>query len=326
MWLISGAALCACEGVSDETAAQDEGGADLRVTEHDLASDASNPDLVNAWGMAIDPDVSQIWVNANGSDEALVLEPDGTPTGAKTAVPGGPSGMIYTESPAFGGDEFIFVTEGGTINGWQDSLRGGSVVRVDDSASGAVYKGVAVAGDRLFVTDFHNGSVDVYRGYTEESGAGFADPAIPAGFAPFGVAVVGDDVLVSYAKQDADAHDDVAGPGNGYIDAYELRSGRLERRLVRGGALNSPWGMVVAPRGWHGLGDKLLVGNFGDGMIDVYNRHSGAWLGALRDANDTPIVIDGLWGLMMSPDGRSVLFSAGPGGESHGLYGSLTAR
>jgi len=272
--------------------------------------------------MAIDPDVSQIWVNANGSDEALVLEPDGTPTGERVSVPGGPSGMIYTESAAFGGDEFIFATEGGTLNGWQDSLQNVSAVRVDDSASGAVYKGLAVAGDQLFTTDFHNGSVDTYNGYTEGPG-GFVDGAIPAGFAPFGVAVIGDRVLVSYAKQYAAAHDDVAGPGNGYVDEFGL-DGRLERRLVSRGALNSPWGMVIAPRAFRGLAGKLLVGNFCDGMINVYEPHSGAWLGALRDADGDPIVIDGLWGLMVAPDGHSILFSAGPGGESGGLYGSLT--
>jgi uncharacterized protein (TIGR03118 family) len=348
--LLGGALAGGCTGTDpgtggDELSAHvpptfDGRGAALRVRRTNLTADQAgvaavlDPDLVNAWGLAFDPDPAtgpEPWVASNGTDSARVYHADGTATGKVVSVPGAPTGLVYTEAPDFLGDEFIFATEAGTILGWQDAAGLAAVVRVDDSAGGAIYKGLAVVEcdhPALAVTDFHNGKIDLYgAGYAEE-GERFVDHAIPAGFAPFGIAQLDGDVYVSYARQDADGEDDVAGPGNGFVDVFEP-DGRLERRLISGGHLNSPWGMVIAPPGLGALSNKLLVGNFGDGAINVYEPHSGEWRGQLRDEKGKPLVIDGLWALSFGPRTdaadlhRRLYFTAGPDDESHGVFGVL---
>ena len=156
----------------------------------------------------------------------------------------------------------------------------------------------------------------------------FADPSIPKGYAPFNVAEIGQRVFVTYAKQDADRRDDVAGPGHGFINTFTPYGVRLDRFTSRG-ALNSPWGITVAPAGFGRFSGDLLVGNFGDGRINAYDPQTGRMLGTLRGSNDRALSIDGLWGLLVGDAAaggpNAVWFSAGPAGESHGLLGILTA-
>jgi uncharacterized protein (TIGR03118 family) len=155
----------------------------------------------------------------------------------------------------------------------------------------------------------------------------FRDPSLPAGYAPFNVAVIGGQVFVTYALRDADAHDDVAGPAHGFVDVY-TSEGAFARRFATHGVLNSPWGMTIAPATFGQFAGDLLIGNFGDGRIHAY-PNTGEVLGILRGTNGAPVVIDGLWGLLVGdavaggPD--AVWFSAGPDDESHGLLGVLRA-
>jgi uncharacterized protein (TIGR03118 family) len=244
-------------------------------------------------------------------------------------------------SSAFMGDLFIFVTEGGTVAGWQQSNGGTAVTRMDNSASGANYKGVTIAAPltalgrtQLYAADFHNGKIDVFDDqYAPVTTLGdFRDPNLPAGFAPFNVYGVGPVVLVTYALQDADAADDVKGPGNGFVDVFAAE-GFFLQRLISGGQLNSPWGMVFAPDNDKAAVD-LAIGNFGDGIINIYNLsikglHVDArWEGALGDTSGNPLVIDGLWALAFG-SGKSgfetdeIYFTAGPNEEENGLFGSL---
>jgi uncharacterized protein (TIGR03118 family) len=311
------------------------GGASLRLQEHDLCADlpkvAANtePLLVNAWGVAVEPDGEdgpEFWVSAADSDSVVIMDAAGVPSGEVVSVTGGPTGAVYTEEPDFLGDEFIFVTEGGTIAGWQRSLGERTQVRVDDSEEGAGYKGAAILDGhdlQLAVTDFRNAAVEVYgAGYAEVEGAGFEDPEIPAGFAPFNIAQLGGEVYVTYAMQDETGEDDVAGPGLGYVDVFRL-DGSLDRRLIAGGHLDAPWGLAMGPPSWGKMSNKLLVGNFGDGAINVYEPDSGVWLGRLRHVNGVPISIDGLWAIMVGPKGDRLYFTAGPEDEEHGLFGTL---
>ena len=197
----------------------------------------------------------------------------------------------------------------------------------------AVYKGVALLhrkhGARLLAADFRNARIVVLDGRFHKvrmSGRSFRDRSLPRGYAPFNVAVVGGRVIVSYALQAPSRQDDQAGPGHGFVDVYSA-DGRLLRRLIRRGVLNSPWGMAIAPRGFGDFSGDLLVGNFGNGRIHAFNPSSGRLAGALRAPNGRVLAIDGLWGLLpgngTSAPADEVWFSAGPDGEQHGLLGVL---
>ena len=204
----------------------------------------------------------------------------------------------------------------------------------DLSATGAVFKGLALgatgAGNFLYATDFHDGFVQVFDS-TFTPTTTFTDPALTAlGFAPFGIADIGGNLYVTFAKQDADAHDDVAGPGFGYVDEFDT-SGTLIRQFAAQGTLDSPWGMAVAPGNFGTFSHALLVGNFGDGRINAYDLDTGTFLGQMTTPNGTnALVIDGLWGLRFGNGGSGgrknlLYFTAGPDGESHGLFGTIRA-
>jgi len=157
----------------------------------------------------------------------------------------------------------------------------------------------------------------------------FVDPNLPSGYAPFNIQNLGGVLYVTYAVQDGSKKDDVAGPGNGIVDAFDLQ-GNLIRRLVTKSVLNSPWGLALAPAGFLDVGGDLLVGNFGDGTINAFDATSGEFIKTLTDTNGNPVVIDGLWGLRFGIGGsadtaRTLFFTAGPNDEAHGLFGELIA-
>jgi uncharacterized protein (TIGR03118 family) len=316
-----------------------------------------DPDLVNAWGLAASPGTnaspgSPLWVADNGSDVATLYAGASTTTVSKVpltvSVTGAaPTGQVFNgDGSAFivndnqgnsGSALFIFDTENGTIDGWAPNVGGPSPSTVTevarDNGANAVYKGLAVATVKgksfLYATNFRSGRVEAYDSTftpVEMPGGLFVDPGLPAGYGPFGVAEIMGKLYVSFAKQDATLHDDVAGPGHGFVDVF-TNTGAFVRRLVTRGALNSPWGLALAPRGFGRFGGDLLVGNFGNGLVNVYNATNGAWLGRLQQRNGLPIQIDGLWGLMFGNGNAAgtnqLIFSAGPDGESHGLLGKI---
>jgi uncharacterized protein (TIGR03118 family) len=205
-----------------------------------------------------------------------------------------------------------------------------------DNGANAVYKGLATAKVRgksyLYATNFRSGRVEAYDSTftpVELPGGLFVDPGLPSGYGPFGIAEIKGMLYVTFAKQDATLHDDTAGPGHGFVDVF-TNTGAFVRRLVSRGALNSPWGLALAPRTFGMFGGDLLVGNFGNGTINVYNPTNGAPLGQLRRHNGLPIVIDGLWGLMFgngnAAKNNELIFSAGPHHESHGLLGKIVVN
>jgi uncharacterized protein (TIGR03118 family) len=225
---------------------------------------------------------------------------------------------------------FIFAGEGGDLSAWN----GGTAAVAVGHAEGAVYKGLALvhslAGPRLLAANFHDNRIDVFDGqFTLLPDTGtFSDASLPGGYAPFNVAVIGGQVFVTYARQDADAEDDVAGPAHGFVDVYTTE-GAFVSRFATHGVLNSPWGMTIAPNTFGQFAGDLLIGNFGDGRIHAFDPQSGEVLGILRGTSGKPLAIDGLWALLVGdavaggPD--AVWFSAGPDDESHGLLGILRA-
>ncbi len=306
---------------------------------------AANTDanLVNGWGLAINPNAAGgplFWVSSGGKGVSVVLDPTGAPQALVVTIPpttaggtGEPSGQVYNASAAdFKGDVFIFATEDGLICGWQAGTS--AVTRVNHADTGG-YKGLALvtngATPSLVAANFHAGTVDVFD--TSYAAAVdttlFTDPNLPAGFAPFNVAELGGKVYVTYAKQDAEKGDDVKGVGNGYVDVFGV-DGTLGSRLISQGSLNSPWGLALAPDAWGALSNALLVGNFGDGLIHAYDASTGEPLGELTASAGAPIAIDGLWALSFGPNSPSanlsaqLFFTSGPAMETHGQFGKLT--
>ncbi len=244
------------------------------------------------------------------------------------------TGQVANTTTGFGKAVFLFCAEDGTISSW--SSGSSAAIAVDNSPTGAVYKGMALGGTatapRLYVANFNAATVEAYdTSFTAVSlgASAFVDPQIPSGFAPFNIASLNGNLYVSYAKQDSAKHDDVPGPGNGYVDIFDM-NGVLKTRLIAGGALNSPWGIAIAPANFGAFSNMLLVGNFGGGNINAYDPAIGTSLGALQNPAGPAISISGLWALQVGNghsggDANAVYFTAGPGGEAHGLFGSLQA-
>ena len=323
--------------------------------QHNLVSDLPgladklDTNLVNPWAIAFSP-TGPFWINDNRSGLSTVYNTDGSvqslvvavPTAGGGTPPGSPTGIIFNGTTNFQvaaglPARFVFSTEDGTLSGWNSGST--AVLKVDNSADGTVYKGLAIAQrsgtNLLYATDFHHGRVDVFDDQFRPvhfPGA-FSDPTIPSGYAPFGIRSLGGQLFVTYALQDADQHDDVAGPGHGFVNIFDT-GGQLVRRLASGGKLNSPWGIALAPSGFAQFSGTVLIGNFGDGTVQIYDPVSGSWLGTLSDSHDEPIVIEGLWDIafgngVRGGDANRLYFVAGISGgigiEEHGLFGSLSA-
>jgi uncharacterized protein (TIGR03118 family) len=319
----------------------------------------TDSNLVNPWGLAIVPTSGRLWVSDNGSGLSTVYDPDGTPLSLVVTVappagstnPAAPTGLVGNDTSSFAVTEgtnsapslFIWSTEDGTVSGWNPKVNPtNSVLAIDHSSSGAVYKGLARARDNssnefIFVTNFHDGTVEKYDANFNLVSS-FSDGSLPAGYAPFGIENIGGKLFVTFAIQDAAKHDDVAGAGNGFVEVFDLNGNRLQQ-FAANGTLNSPWGLALAPARFGEFSGAVLVGNFGDGRINAFAPDTGAFLGQLTDVRGNVIAIDSLWALKFNAlanippghdnhdpdtvDGLVLYFTAGIGGESHGLFGVI---
>lgn len=273
------------------------------------------------------------------------------PNNPPTPIPAAPTGIVWNPSAAFVvpgtrlAASFIFATEDGTLSAWTGGLTpaNDAVLAVDNSATptaaaGAVYKalvfGLSAKGVLLYATNFRAGRIDVFGPQPANTSGTFTpvttdgefiDPDLPAGYAPFGIANIDGDLFVTYAKQNNLKHDDVAGPGHGFVDVFNT-DGHLLRRFASRGSLNSPWGVTRASFAFGRFSGKILIGNFGNGHIGAFTN-DGTFAGELHDASDNPLVIDGLWTLTLG-GGRgsssdALYFAAGPNSETNGLFGSI---
>ncbi len=323
------------------------GGDGSRFVQTNLVSDVpgwagiTDASLVNAWGMSFGP-TTPLWVSDNGSDLTTLYR--GTPPGVPfskvaltVSIPdGAPTGQVFNGGPDFlisgAPARFIFASENGSIDAWRGGLTPATNAVNVATTPGAVYKGLAIStgpgGSWLYAANFNSGKIDVFDGsFALQTWPGaFWDSKIPARYAPFNIQNLGGKLYVTYAFQDKAKHDDDPGKGRGFVDVYDL-TGHLLQRLVRHGQLDSPWGIQIAPAGFGKFGGDLLVGNFGNGRINAYSTKNGEFEGTLRGVNGKPIWIDGLWGLQfgngVAGTPMTLLFTAGPMHESHGLLGML---
>jgi len=344
---------CALLGFADPASADVISVTNL-VTDDQAANSAqiTDPFLRNAWGISHTTG-SPFWVSDNSAGVAtlyqvnpntdattkVILGAPPDPSGGVVIPPlgsGTPTGQAFNTAGAnaFGGDLFLFVSEDGTISGWRNSL--GTKAEILQTADPAnVYKGTTLittgGHSYLLSASFRTGTIDVLKGDTGAPAlAGkFIDPNLPSGYAPFNIQVLGGRIYVTYALQDSAKHDDDPGAGRGFVDAFDMQ-GNLLGRIGSMGTLNSPWGLAIAPASFTSFAGDLLVGNFGDGTISVFNANptTPGFLGQLVGIDGKPIAIDGLWGLIPGDDGQGgssqkIYFSAGPNGESNGLFGVL---
>jgi uncharacterized protein (TIGR03118 family) len=316
----------------------------------------TDPHLVNPWGIVHGP-TTPFWISDNGMGVSTLYNgtgapfpvgsplvvtippPHGSPAGTLAAPTGvvfnGTTGFVVSNGTVSGAALFIFATEDGTISGWNRNVDVHNAILEVDKSPGAVYKGLAMgsnsSGTFLYATNFRAGTVDVFDSQFHQvslSGS-FTDPNLLPGYAPFGIANINGNLYVTYALQNAAKHDDVAGPAHGFVDIYDT-NGHLIRRLATRGRLNSPWGLAMAPANFGRFSNDLLVGNFGDGRINAVDPATGDFLGQLRDANNNPITINGLWGLDFGNDANAgpsttLFFTAGLNDEANGLFGSLVS-
>ncbi len=319
--------------------------------------------LVNPWGLSMPAGQRPAWTANNRTGTSTLYDGNGVPQPAgaalvvsfaagATGTAFDPTGIVYNASASdfvvtsggnSGAAAFVYAGEGGMIAGWSPGVDPTHAVTMYADTGGAVYKGLAIAANAgaafLYAADFHNGKVDVFNNAfvkqtTSASSFTFADPSIPAGFAPFGIQAIANgangvtQIYVTYAQQLApDNRNNVNGAGLGYVDIYDT-NGKLIKQLIATGALNSPWGLALAPADFGTFGNALLVGNFGDGNINAYDAGSGTFLGVLSNASGAPLEAPGLWGLAFGNDAdnqphNTLFFTAGPNAQADGAYGRI---
>ena len=319
--------------------------------------------LSNPWGLAVAPG-SAWWIADNNSNLTTLYSGTGTVettevTGSNTVgiaipasaagVPANPTGQVFNGNGGFlistpNGPEsglFIFDGEGGTIAAWAMDSGATAVTAYDDGATNgtnhAVYKGLALGtvngANFLYATDLHNNKIDVFdTNFAKPAGmqGKFVDPGMPAGFVPFGIVALSGHLYVTYTMQDAAMHDEVTGAGLGYVDVFDF-SGTFISRFASAGALNAPWGIALAPTGFGSLAGDILIGNFGDGTINIFAPNGTALatsMGPLAVNNATTLAIPGLWALVFG-NGDSdkpvttLFYTAGFADQTDGVFGTI---
>ena len=320
------------------------GRVDASFAVHRLVTERADPQLVNAWGLAASP-TGPWWIANEARGSSTLYAADGRKQALTVAVPGGPTGVVYNGGSGFvvragsraAPARFLYACEDGRIRGWSPSVPNGwskdAEIAVDATGTGTIFRGLALVGGHLYATDFHNGRVLVYDSHWRRvrPAGGFVDEELGAGYAPFGIAAFGRYVFVTYAGQAPVNGNDA--PTGGVVDEFDLQ-GRLVARVASPEALDEPWGVALAPRGFGPFGGDLLVANFGSGAINAYARRRDGW--ALRGR--LPVKVPGVWGIAFGTGGTSgarttLFYAAGPHrwhGASEvgvgGAFGSISPR
>jgi uncharacterized protein (TIGR03118 family) len=315
------------------------------VSDGTVKAQQTDPNLLNPWGIAIGQQ-TPFWINTAGSGLSAVYDGGGNkqfvvkiPSAGAGTKTGTPTGIAFNSSttdfviPGGTAAFFIFDTLDGTISAWNPSTTN-AVVVADNSASGAVYTGLAIdnngTANYILAANVASGKVEVFDAKFKPAtlAGNFVDPAVPQGFAPFNVHVLNSKVYVTYAMQTPGGGPPMSGAGLGYVSVFDA-NGNLQAHAISGGDLNAPWGIALAPAGFGQFGGDLLVGNFGDGRITAFDPTTFAVKGQLQDSTGTPIFNDRLWEILFGQNGtgdpNTLYFSAGVNDERGGLFGAITA-
>jgi uncharacterized protein (TIGR03118 family) len=306
------------------------------VSNQEKTARATDPLLVNAWGLVHGPG-SPFWISDNKSGWSTLYTGNGTKIPLNVSIPtaggngpGSPTGIVFNGSSDFMVEgwpaRFLFATNDGTISGWAPQSNPNQAI-IGVTTPGASYTGLAItsktSGNFLFAADNANNKVDIYDG-TFRLVASFTDTTLPAGFAPFGIQDFGGLVYVSFASS--------SGASGGFIDIFS-EDGTLLKQLANGAPLNQPWGFAVAPKNFGPFSNTLLVSNnTNNGTINSFNAVTGQFVGTLKDTNGKVIQIDQLWGIEFG-DGtgknglaNQLFFTAGPDNNSAGLFGMIAFK
>jgi uncharacterized protein (TIGR03118 family) len=308
----------------------------------------TDPDLVNPWGLALSA-TSPLWVANAGTDTSTLYSaapaataatkvgavrvtfPD-TPELPTGQVFNGGTGFVLSNGTASGPARFVFATITGRIEAWAPGVspnQGNATTKA--TVTGASYTGLAIAtataGDELYAANFGQGRIDVFDSTfarVRTSPFAFRDFFLPRGYAPFNVQALNGDIFVAYAKADPKTGRAADGVGLGIVDEFTV-DGRFVARVASHQSLDAPWGLAIAPSSWGKLAGSLLVGNFGNGRINVVSH--GRVVSQLRDTTGKVISIERLWSLTPGTAGTggtdALWFSSGLGNETHGLLGLL---
>lgn len=329
-------------------------GSSMAYTQTNLVSNISglakvtDANVVNSWGIAHLP-TGPWWVADNGMGVSTVYNGNGTPfpvgSPLVVTIPGldnnsaSPTGIVANSESKFNVTagkpaRFIFVTEDGTISAWNPNVDPAKAILMVNNSPDAVYKGVTIDSDTngtfLYAANFRQGKIDVFdtdfKSVTMDPSA-FVDSQLPAGYAPFNIQMVDGNLVVAFAEPDSAKHDEVDGPGLGYVDIFDP-DGKLMMRLEHGNWLNAPWGVTMAPANFGIFSNDLLIGNFGSGQISAFDSKNGTFKGFLENESNEPIVIDGLWGLGFGNNANAgssdtLFFAAGINKEQDGLFGNI---
>jgi uncharacterized protein (TIGR03118 family) len=322
------------------------------VSDGSLSTPTKDAKLINPWGIVFGQG-TPVWVADNATGAATLYDGTGIKVSLEVNLPAGANGdadatgivvntttdFAITKGTTSAAARFIFDGEGGTILGWAPSVDPANAIIAYTDTTGAVYKGLALAADGganfLYATDFHNNKVDVFdKNFQKVTVAGgFTDSTLPANYAPFGIQAVtsgGQTVIyVTYAQTVPNSEDNANGAGLGLVNVFDTKGNLLKHLVPTGGALNAPWGVALAPAtGFGTLSGTVLIGNFGDGVINAYNPDTGAFVDSIKDSQGHAIANPGLWGMAFGNGARNqptttLYFAAGIANEAAGLYGRI---
>ncbi len=341
--------FCALGSASAQTSSHKQ--TDLVSDVPDLAANF-DPRLATPWGIALSAE-QPFRVANNGKGSFASYDATGANLNfagivaarAGATLPSRPTGVVFNPTAAFAppgslASPFLFATEDGTISGEYADSRGDiletTILVVDNSAHGAVYTGLAIVtpdccGPYLAVANFNSGLVETYTSFFAPlaTPGSFTDPNLPAGYAPYNLQVIGNQIFVTYAVQDAAKHTAVIGTGKGIVNIFDLE-GNFVKRFVTNGELDAPWGVVKASAHFGAFSNDILIGNFGGGIINAFDPTTGNFVGSLNDGAGNPIIDLGLHGMVFgagtSGDPDTLYITASLSGGNLGVLGAISVN